>query len=120
MRWKSFLFKASFVVLMFFAVIGVFTSHLVVHELSHWQDFKQVTSDSEIYLFRVGGNLTFANFLGGVYYPNLMKGSMEEYRRIDRYTEWKAYSISAGIVIFFLASALAVFTSRWWTGNEPD
>ena len=120
MRWKSLIFRASFAVLMFFAVIGVFTSHLVVHELSHWQDFKQITSNSEIYLFRVGGNLTFANFLGGVYYPNLTRGSMDEYRRIDRFTEWKAYSVSVGIVLFFLTSAFVVFISKWWIGDESD
>ena len=88
----------SFFFIMVFSVFGFVVFSYLIHELSHWQDFKEIATDDRI-CFRVD-NFTFGSD-GASYWFVPVKGSEEELDRIDRFTEYKAYAVSGVSLVFF-------------------
>ena len=105
------LFTFSFGILLLFSVIGIVTSSMIIHELSHKQDFKEISRDGYTALFVIPDNTSFKSFItspGAIYnfYPT--EGNKEESNRILKYTEIKAYLISTSMILFYIVAMIIV------------
>lgn len=92
MKWKN----LAFVFVLFFSVFGFVVFSYLVHELSHWDDFKEITDEDRI-CFRVS-NFSLRGD-GAVYQFFPKENTEKEIEKIEKFTEIKAYSIDG----FFLA-----------------
>lgn len=104
-----------------FALIGMITASVVLHEYSHKIDYKEISKDGEIALFVIPDNMSFKTFfseqaLAQYTYSYYMEDKEEE-SRISKYTEWKAYGVTITIVLIFLISQLIVL-KRWILGKD--
>ena len=105
----------AFISIIFFSVFGFVVFSYLIHELSHWQDFKEVAEDDRI-CFRIDNfslDIRSDNADAAVYtfYPK--EGSEKEVERIERYTEYKAYGIDAILLIIF-SLAFSMVTFEWF------
>jgi hypothetical protein len=98
--------KISFVVLFLFSLFGLIIFTNLIHESSHKQDFKEVKNNlypDSICLLEIGDDaIASYNF----YTKN---NSKEEFERISKYTEIKAYGLSISISILYLFCFSLVF-----------
>ena len=88
-----------------FALFGVFVFGTVLHELSHYEDFKEIASNSEVCALTIPTDLsynTLSNLEAGYYKFSVSKDNEAEYNKISKYTEIKAYSIDAAIGIVLI------------------
>ena len=106
------LVNISFVVIMVFSVFGFCVFSYLIHELSHWQDFKDTVIEDRI-CFRVSNFSFFGENSDGAVYSFFPKANTTEVReKIDKYTEYKAYGIDAFFLILFSIGFCMVFW-RW-------
>jgi hypothetical protein len=90
-------------ILVVFLFNGVLITSIVMHELSHKEDLKKYVDDD--YICIVG--LDKVNFLNsGGMYTYKHSENKEIINNIEKWTEYKAYSISFLIVIVALLSFL--------------
>ena len=102
--------KITFLIIfLFFAFIGAMQTSTLLHEYSHYRDYKDLETyeDGKICLFEFPANETKLSTLWnikGKHSFTLKQRDFNEADRIDNYTEWKAYGISAFVLILFLMS----------------
>jgi len=102
----------AFFFIMIFSVFGFIVFFCLIHELSHWQDFKEVVVEDRI-CFRVSNFSLFGEESDGAIYSFFPKvGTSEEVKRIDKYTEYKAYAIDSFFLVLFAIGFCLVFW-RW-------
>lgn len=88
-----------------FALFGVFVFGTLLHELSHYEDFKAIASNSEICALAIPTDLsynTISNLDAGYYKFSVSNKDGQEYSKISKYTEIKAYSIDAAIGVILI------------------
>lgn len=92
------------VIISLFALIGVLSVGILLHELSHERDFRYVSNSGKICLIEYKG-------LGGFYEFNVNAYNSESIEDIRKYTEIKAYAINA-ILLYILIQCL-IIVWRW-------
>jgi hypothetical protein len=88
-----------------FALFGVFVFSTLLHEFSHYQDFKEIASNNEICALTIPTDLsysTISNLEAGYYKFSIDPENEQEYNNISKYTEIKAYSIDAAMGLFLI------------------
>ena len=94
---------STFGVIVFLSFFGMLYAATILHELSHKEDFKPINpTDEEICVATLNSNDM------GWYSFSYENSNTEKKEQIKKYTELKAYSISALIFILFLMSILMV------------
>jgi hypothetical protein len=100
--------KIYFYILVFFGFIGCAFCSLIIHEISHWQDYHRLVVDDTICIFAFPENFniyTFWNTAGGFYnykYNTTVTRLASKMEKIDSYTELKAYGLQILVLIIFL------------------
>ena len=102
-----------FYFVLFFAMIGITLSIVFVHELSHWNDYHSIVSSDAIYLFQIKGDFSdfssWSNSAFAKYAYDYDSSKSSEAKKIDSYTEWKAYAIGGiMLVIYMICQTIAV------------
>lgn len=100
----------AFVLLLVFSLVGVAMLATIFHELSHKEDFKDIATDGEVCVLTYP-ILSF-NGKAGYYKFNISGEDREEYQRISKYTEFKAYAIDAGVWIAWAACLYFILDRR--------
>jgi len=100
----------SGVILYIFAIIGVTVLSIALHEQSHINDMKDINAEFKEVCY-VGYD---TENTAGWYKYTLPDKTVEQDRIdfVDKYTEIKAYTISALIFVLFNICALSFFTYR--------
>lgn len=85
-------------VILLFSFAGFFLSGNVLHELSHRYDFRDIEKKNESTCF-----LSFSDNVG--YYSfSASPDQYEKIQEIDKYTEFKAYSIDGILMLIYFTS----------------
>jgi hypothetical protein len=108
---------SAFLIIVALAFVGVIFLGTIVHELSHWEDYKDFVKDDSICLIDMPaeGASGIMNIHGTYYYQydTSVPGWEEKATTIDRYTELKAYSIEMIFIgVLFLGSMALVLWRR--------
>lgn len=109
LNWTA---KFSVLILLMSSLIGIIFLQTLFHELSHRDDFKDIAKGRGICLLNYPSNLTIKTFWNDAfaYYSfSVNKTYREEYERIEKYTEWKAYSVLFLIYLVWLFSLILCF-----------
>lgn len=99
--------KGVKIIIYIFAFIGIIITSIILHELSHMQDFKEITPGGKLIILEYYLNQS-NSFDGdrlhlGVYENGRLKKVDEaEFKRIKGFTEYKAYAIESLFLLFVL------------------
>lgn len=114
MRW----FNHLVVILIFiFGLVGATTIATTIHEISHYNDFKQYVTPEGICVFNIPLNFSWDGMMeaplgyfsyGGNYNETLVES-------IGTKSEFKSYTLSFIILILFLICSIIVM-SKYWDG----
>ena len=88
--------KIALGIVILFAIAGAFMGGTVLHELSHYNDFKKISQNEEICAFVVPTEFSFSNLNeleAGYFEFSIDPKDEQEFERIAEYTELKSYSI---------------------------
>jgi Zn-dependent protease len=103
----KFLNDVAFGVFILFAVLGILTSSVFLHELYHYYDLRDVTIPGDICFMNLPSeNLTIIKALHswtGRYNYYLDEDKLEEFKEARKYAEFKAYGVQ---IIFVLISTI--------------
>lgn len=118
-RTFSILETGAFLILLGLAFAGALFVGTIVHEMSHWNDYKEIVqSDSDsICLMDMPaegwGSIMNIHGTYSYYYDTSVPGWKETAAEKDRYTEFKAYAIELILIgILFLGSTSLVLWRR--------
>ena len=106
---KLLLFAFSIVVI--FSLFGLFIAGNLLHELSHKQDFRKYAYDDSLCFLMIAKNRTFSNFFNSPvaqYTFNTNKTDEIAVDKIEKYTEWKAYSLDIILAIIVITSIIII------------
>jgi len=107
----------SFVFILLFSVFGFVIFSYLAHEISHWQDLKDVAVDDRI-CFRVSNFSLFGENTDGASYRFFPKeGAEEEVERIERYTELKAYGLDVILLVLFCI-CFSMVIWNWYSKDD--
>ena len=106
--------KISFAILVIFALIGTIFAGTIIHELSHWNDFKDIAENDNICIIEMPADgLSSITDIRGTYTYQISEENKEQAASISRYTELKAYSVQfATTILLFLVSTVIVYYNR--------
>lgn len=92
-------------ILLFFAFVGMIIIANAVHEFSHRADLHEIALNEEICLL----NIPLGGESAAAYYRfTLNKSEIDQYNKIEEYTEWKAYALMSPIILIFLVCFFAM------------
>ena len=113
------LFNISFVVIIFFSVVGIILTGNIIHELSHKQDYKGLIKEDDSCALVIPeskedllGKIAFYRF-----YTKDDEESIEKAEEVTKWTEKKAYTIESILFIVFLFCIYFVF-KKWGNMNK--
>lgn len=93
----------SLIMIFVFGFIGMTIASTLIHELSHRQDYKRIAKDGDVCI------LEFNRGALAEYSFNYNKNDTIEYNKITRYTEYKAYALTALIMALYIFSWMFVY-----------
>jgi hypothetical protein len=102
----------AFVLILFFSVFGFIIFSYLVHEFSHYWDFKEVTDEGRICLRVTNFTLTGD---GAVYLFFPKEGTEKEVESIKRHTEIRAYGIASLFLVLFSICFWSVIGKWFWS-----
>jgi hypothetical protein len=99
--------KGVKLIIYIFAFIGIIITSIILHEISHMQDFKEITPGGKIivleYYLNQSNSFDGNRLHLGVYENGRLKKADEaEFKRIKEFTEYKAYAIESLFLLFVL------------------
>lgn len=115
-----------FIVFIFFSLFGSITFTFLIHELSHYNDFKEISEDGEICFLAFPEKLTIKQFFSsraGWYKFDLINSdaeTLDSYKKTKKYTEIKAYAISGLILFIYIISLISTIKRTNGTGRNTD
>jgi len=102
-------YNISFIIIIAFALVGMFVLAIGLHELSHMQDYSKLKKQGFIENDKLC-LLCLDKETAGYYKFNYPIEAEEEVKRIRKYTEIRAYSVTAIVMLlFFMCLAFVVF-----------
>ncbi|MFA5993110.1 MAG: hypothetical protein WC796_05380 [Candidatus Pacearchaeota archaeon] len=107
--------KIAFVILVLFSIVGVFVSSTALHEYSHYRDFKGIAQEGQICALSIPTNLTLSTLTttkAGYYQFKISPQDEQAYTDISKYTEIKAYSIDAIMMIVLFTSVAIIILKK--------
>lgn len=104
----------AFYILVVFGFVGMISLGIMLHELSHRTDFQSIAVDGHICFLDIPNNMTLKEFIGltAYYEPVIYEQNATQYREIGKYTEFKAYTISFGLLAIFFVCLMLVLLRR--------
>lgn len=109
----------SLTIITLFSLIGLFAFTTVIHEYSHYLDYKQVSGNTgDVCLFDMPANNSLSEWMdiGGSYSFSVNTKDGEKMKAVDRinkYTEWKAYGIALFIGLFWCIALVVLWYEHW-------
>jgi len=107
--------KLALIIIIIFAVLGSAVSSIAIHEYSHAQDYQGLTKNEEVcalVLPETPSDLLNAKQPAGYFSFDYNPEDIKEINRIDKYTEKKAYSLSALPIALLAISVLALIIAK--------
>jgi len=116
-----------------FFIIGLFMTSVIAHELVHMYDYRDLIEDSEwsISIFTIKEGMTLKDFFSYPFgqHTSIIRGlgNIEKAKRIDKYSEVKAYTLQITILTIGFIALFIVLNKRWkfygrflrWWNNYP-
>lgn len=93
--------KTFYIILFIFSLLGMFTASNIIHELSHWADFKDYVAEDRICFLNYNsetGNIGYYAYYG------IDEENREIVETIKKFTERKAVILSLVMPLLFLIS----------------
>jgi len=98
--------KIGYSILILFSILGMLSLSVLVHEVSHRNDFKDYVKSSEMCLFYVGEELDALGYYSFTYLPGARKDP--NVKEIMEWTEFKAYSKMAVVMLIWALGIVLV------------
>ena len=99
----------SFFFVIVFSVFGFIVFSYIIHELSHWQDFREIAEDDRI-CFRIDNFSLFGDGATYSFYP--VEGSEEEIERIRGTRSLRLIQYAVLLVIFSVCFSVVFW--KWF------
>lgn len=96
----------AFIIVALFSFIGLLVFSTFAHELSHRQDLKGAVVEDELCFMK----MPFDGTMG--YYSWSETKNQTELKRVEKYTEYKAYAISS-IINFIYTFSMLYLILNW-------
>ena len=108
MKTKKITLCLTGVILLLFSLAGLIFIINLTHELSHYDDLKNVSDVSEICVLSYRNNKSFFSSLGAFILYNFNQNNEEEINEIGKYTEMKATAFSFCFVFLYLITLIII------------
>ncbi|MEA3329183.1 MAG: hypothetical protein U9Q06_00375 [Nanoarchaeota archaeon] len=104
--------KIAFVIILMFALVGAFVTSTVFHELSHYNDFKDISENPEICALNIPTQInSFKDLNVGYYKFTHSSENQEIYEQKLKYTELKSHSLDLAVNLI-LAVCLIILIKK--------
>lgn len=101
----------AFTIVIIFGFFGAFVVGTILHEYSHYNDFKEIAKDNQICGLNLPLSLNISYSTAAGYYQYQIKPDNEtsnntlKYENIHKHTEFKAYLLESTIAFIFVVFA---------------
>ncbi|MEK6880893.1 MAG: hypothetical protein AABY22_14835 [Nanoarchaeota archaeon] len=104
----------AFFVIVAFSIFGLFILSNLIHELSHKQDYRDFVRDDNICLLVLPKKFSLLSSAALYSYTlkDLNSTEREEYQKINRVTEFKAYLLDIILAIIFITCLCIILINR--------
>ncbi|HRZ85581.1 MAG TPA: hypothetical protein P5277_02265 [Candidatus Paceibacterota bacterium] len=108
--------KIALIIVLVFSLLGAFVSGTFLHELSHYQDFKEIsTGKGEICALAIPTDTSLSSILqskAGYYKFSIKPEDEIEYQRISKYSEIKAYAFDFVLILVVVICSIVILIKR--------
>lgn len=113
--------KMAFIIIIAFGLFGAFVLSVVLHEYSHVSDFNGIAENGQVCGLVLPQNASYLlNADAGYYSFSYEKNNTAQVQSIEKYTEYKAYSIALLVLMIFFISSLIVFRKFYFKPSIPS
>lgn len=103
------------IIIFIFSLFGLVIFTSTIHELSHKQDLKEIAEDDSICILNWPLNASIKSFYNapiGYYKHYVNSTNLDEYDKIKKYTEFKAYTTTIIIIITYFVCLFFILNNK--------
>jgi hypothetical protein len=108
--------KVALGIVIIFSLIGAFVSGTFVHEMSHYQDYKEISvGKTEMCVLSIPTNANLSSILqsnAGYFRFSINPEDELRYQEISKYSESKAYALNFILILVVVICGIVIIIKR--------